>query len=188
MGLRHIMDIFKYKIFGIGLSRTGTTTLTNILNKVGYNIVHYPSNKIQIFSNANDGCTDIPVILHYKELYKFFPDVKFIYTVRNKEEWLDSIVPYFERKRSWKGMIGSPQEQLRTKIYSQPFPNRQQASDAWDKHHKDVMEFFSDKQDKLLILDIVGGDDTDKLWKFLDMNNNNLPKEFPHDNKMGLGK
>ena len=50
------------------------------------------------------------------------------------------------------------------------------------------MEFFSDKQDKLLILDIVGGDDTDKLWKFLDMNNNNLPKEFPHDNKMGLGK
>jgi len=178
----------KYKIFGIGLSRTGTTTLTNILNKVGYNIIHYPSNKIQLFSNANDGCTDIPVILHYKELYKTFPNAKFVYTIRNKEEWLNSIVPYLERKRTWKEMSGSHQEQVRTKIYGYAFPTRQQASNAWDKHHNSVMKFFNNKQDKLLVLDIVGGDNTNKLWKFLDMNNSNLPKEFPHSNKLGLGK
>lgn len=174
----------KYKIFGIGLSRTGTTSLTNILNKVGYNIIHYPKTEIQIFSNANDGCTDIPVILYYKELYKFFPNIKFVYTIRNKEKWLDSIVPYFERKRSWKRIIGARQEELRTKVYGQSFPNRQQASAAWDRHHNDVMEFFIDKQDKLLVLDITGGDNTDKLWKFLDMNDDNLPKKFPHDNKL----
>ena len=33
----------KAKIWGLGLSRTGTTTLTHVLNQVGYNHIHYPS-------------------------------------------------------------------------------------------------------------------------------------------------
>ncbi len=50
------------KVFGIGLSRTGTTTLTTALQKLGYKALHFPS----------DGATQ-------NELYGFFSsDSQFI--------------------------------------------------------------------------------------------------------------
>lgn len=33
------------KIFGIGLSRTGTTSLKQVLEDFGFNIIHYPTKK-----------------------------------------------------------------------------------------------------------------------------------------------
>ena len=80
------------KIFGLGLSRTGTTTLAETLKLVGYDVIHYPSHN-QLFSENNNGATDIPVIPHYKELDKRFPNSKFVYTIRDKQEWLNRMGP-----------------------------------------------------------------------------------------------
>ena len=82
------------KIFGIGLSRTGTTSLAHALREVKINIIHYPTES-QLFNPKSDGACDIPVIVHYKELDKKFPKSKFVYTIREKEEWLTSMENYF---------------------------------------------------------------------------------------------
>ena len=57
----------KPKVWCLGLSRTGTSTLTEILNSVGFNHIHYASNW-DMFNGINDGAGDIPVIPVYKEL------------------------------------------------------------------------------------------------------------------------
>lgn len=169
------------KIFGIGMSRTATTTLTHVLNHAGYNIVHYPT-MIQMYSMSNDGCTDIPVILEYKKLDGMFPNSKFVYTIREKEEWLDSIVPYLERKRSW---TMKEQEKIRKMVYGSPFPTREEASLAWDKHREDVDDYFRDRLGRdLLILDIIGGDSPDILWDFLGIRDQKPPMKFPVKNKL----
>jgi len=81
------------KVFGIGLSRTGTKSLTEALNMLGINVVHYPNDETTLqeliagnyeFSllNSWDGITDITVAPYYAQLDKIYPDSKFILTVR----------------------------------------------------------------------------------------------------------
>lgn len=170
----------KSKIFGIGLSRTGTTSLNNFLRELGYNVIHYPYEQ-DLWAFNNDGGTDITVTNNYKELDRRFPNSKFIHTTRNKEEWLDSIVPYLERKRSWN--MGSWAIDNKTKLYGTPFPDRDQASKAWDKHGYDVYKYFENRPKDYIKIDIVGGDSPKELLKFLGKPEN-LVKSFPHDNKL----
>ena len=167
------------KIFGLGLSRTGTTTLNETLIELGYDVVHYPSEK-ELWGFHKDGATDIPVIPVYKELDQKFPNSKFIITIRNKKDWLDSIVPYLERKRGWN--MAQRQVDIRTRVYGSPFPNREQASLAYDSHNKDVLEYFWKRPNDLLVLDIIGGDSTKLLTDFLDINP--IDPIFPHKNKL----
>ena len=165
-----------FKIFGIGLSRTGTTTLNNVLNQWGWNTIHYP-NEQQLWDPKSPGATDIPAALNFRELDLRFPGSKFVYTVRNKEQWLNSIVPYLERKRQWQQSQG--QINVRRMLYGDPFPSRDQASKAWDRHDADVRTWFGDR---MLTIDIIAGESPKKLAQFLgvktDMN------EFPHLNEL----
>lgn len=170
-----------YKIFGIGLSRTGTTTLNHVLNQWGFNTIHYPTDR-ELWDPQNSGATDIPVIPVYKELDKKFPGSRFIYTTRDLEDWLDSIVPYFERKRNWGiSKKGSSQLKIRERVYGTGFPDRSQAQKAWERHREDVMSYFKDRDD-LLILDIIGKDSPKKLAKFLSVKTDLA--EFPHKNEL----
>lgn len=167
------------KVFGIGLSRTGTTSLNDTLKASGLNMIHYPKDT-ELFGGLYDGCTDIPVVYHMSSLAFIFRDSKFVQTLRDKEEWLDRIVPYFERKRSW-GQSGT-QVELRKKIYGSPFPNRQEASDAWDAHEARVRDQFSAMPDRLIKINIIAGDDPSKLYEFLGLKN--PPNKFIHANKL----
>lgn len=150
------------KIFGIGLSRTGTTSLTNYLNAAGFRIVHYPS-KTQMFTIHNDGCTDIPVALCFEALDDSFPNSKFIYTIR--DNWIDAVEPYFLRKKGRK--YGQWQLKIREGVYGSVDFDREQYARAYEEHDRKVREYFADRPDDLLILNIVGGDSARKLDEFL---------------------
>lgn len=166
------------KVFGVGLSRTGTTTLSETL-KYRLNIVHYPS-IIDMYSGVNDGACDIPVVLEYKKLDKTFKNSKFVYTVRDIDEWLNSVVPYFERKRSWN--MNADQVRIRTQVYGDAFPNREQARETYIRHDNDVRNYFKERKNDFLILDIIGGDSPRKLFDFLELGN--APDAFPVTNRL----
>ena len=166
------------KIFGIGLSRTGTTTFSEVL-KPHYNIKHYPTMP-DMYGNKYDGACDIPVIPHYKKLDRTFKNAKFVYTVRDLDEWVNSFVPYIARKKNWNMAIA--QIQLRSEIYGSVTPTKKQATNAYKKHEEDVLNYFKDKNN-LLILNIVGGDKPKKLWDFLGIDDT-PPEEFPVVNKL----
>ena len=55
------------KVWCLGLSRTGTSTLSEALKAAELNHIHYPS-KWDMFHGIHDGCGDISVIPYYKEL------------------------------------------------------------------------------------------------------------------------
>lgn len=167
------------KIFGLGLSRTGTTTLNETLIRMGYNTIHYPSQD-QLFSDNNNGATDIPVIPVYPTLDAMFKGSKFILTIRDKEKWMNSMHPYLERKRNWNQ--STTQVQLRVDVYGAPFFEKEKYSAAFDNHHNNVIEYFKDRPNDLLILDILGGESPKKLYDFL--GHKNPPETFGHWNML----
>lgn len=173
----------KPKIWCLGLSRTGTSTLTEALKSVGFNHIHYPT-EWDMFYGIHDGCGDISVIPYYKELDKKFPNSKFIHTIRDKDSWLKSMEPYLERKKSWKQ--GKFQIDIRKKVYKEPFFDYNTYSKAYDDHYNDVNDYFKNRKYDFLTLDILGGDKPSKLFDFLGMKVD--MKEFPHYNKLVNGK
>ena len=165
-------------IYCIGLSRTGTTSFSDYMKMLGYNILHYP-NETQLFGGFGDGASDIPVVLHYKKLDKMFPNSKFIYTVR--DNWIDAVEPYFLRK---KGRVNqaSSQLEIRRKVYGDIDWNRDTYAEAYERHDTDVRNYFSDRPNDFLELNIIGGDSTSKLTDFLGIETNY--RTFPKSNSL----
>lgn len=167
------------KIFGIGLSRTGTTSLSHTLKEIGINIIHYP-NKSKLFDPNNDGACDIPAAVHYKKLDKIFPNSKFIYTIRDKDEWLSSIGGYLEYKKERKM---TPWElQNRKELYGQLNFDKDVFATKYDEHDNSVREYFKGREQDLLILNICGGDKLEKLLSFVGSSNALPNKLFSHIN------
>ena len=113
----------KRKVFVIGLSRTGTTSLNHALNMLGYNAHHsclpmcsikrqgqekrrgrgkehrihdeiYNVQLVSKYSDALDALTDIPVALTYQELAQRYPDSLFILSQRNPQMWGKAMVQF----------------------------------------------------------------------------------------------
>jgi len=167
------------KIFGVGLSRTGTTSLAQALDNIGFNVIHYATNKETLFSTKGGGSCDIPTAAHYKELDKKFPNSKFVYTVRDKDNWLTSMEKYLKHKQG--RILGQWQTQNRIAIYGQVEFDKKVFSSKYDEHDRDVRTYFKGRDD-LLILNICGGDALTKLINFLEVTNDKTSK-FPHENK-----
>lgn len=171
------------KVFGIGLSRTGTKSLTLALNILGISVIHYPNNAATYhdlvtgnykFSVLKDfqGITDITVVPYYAQLDKLFPGSKFILTTRDRKEWLNSMENHWRDKHILEdGEIGSTQMQvrrfLRAAVYGIYTFDRERLGYIYDLHHKNVAEYFSDRPEDLLVINICQGEGWDKLCPFL---------------------
>src|SRR5438105_11325665 len=89
--------IMASKIFGIGLSKTGTTSLANALQILGYKtkdnmgVVNYATHDLSSVHlevvEAYDALTDTPIPSFYRELDARYPGSRFILTVRDSDEW-----------------------------------------------------------------------------------------------------
>lgn len=167
------------KIFGIGLSRTGTLSLAKALTSVGIEMVHYPSNKV-LFNLKVPGACDLPVVINYKKLDKQYPNSKFIYTVRDKNEWLDSIENHFKRFDVAKK--GKQQADNRIAVYGQTDFHKEIFSKKYDKHDHDVRTYFKGREKDFLIINICAGEGWDKLLSFVGISKNKQNK-FPHEHK-----
>ncbi|MGK7903709.1 MAG: sulfotransferase [Hormoscilla sp.] len=174
----------RMKVFGIGLSRTGTKSLTVALNMLGINVVHYPNDETTMqelisgnyeFSllNSWDGITDITVAPYYAQLDKIYPDSKFILTVREKESWLKSMEAHWSKKPIFDD---APEEKskmqlrrlLRSAVYGTYQFNADRLSYVYDLHYKNVLEYFRDRPDSLLVINICQGEGWEKLFPFFD--------------------
>lgn len=171
------------KVFGLGLSRTGTTSLTVALLELGYDARHYPK-PINLLGEAkkHDALTDIPVILAYREFDQLYPDAKFILTVRDLEFWLDSCRRHWGSKKHRKD--NAVALLVRRAVFGTEFFDRKLFIQAYQIHYNQVVNYFKDRPDKLLIMDICAGDGYEVLCPFLDLK---VPdKAFPHESGGGI--
>ncbi len=164
------------KIFCIGLSKTGTTSLTKALSILGYRSFHFPWTMLR-YQNGRlsvveekvrpyDALSDIPVARFYQELDCLFPGSKFILTVRNQDAWLDSCERHF-----WPGQILKGENwinQLHRDIYGSIDFDRERFYRAYQAHKREVRDYFAERPQDLLLMDLARGDGWEKLCAFLD--------------------
>lgn len=168
------------KVFGVGLSKTGTVSLTAALKRLGYRAKHYPPLfQVIELSKEFDALTDTPVIVFMEALDRLWPDARFVLTVREEESWIDSLRRHYakkpvERIMKWKlwnrrcvyGMNGFTEAHFR------------QVRAA---HEARVKALFEGRRDKLLTLDVCGGEGYGTLCPFLGQRV--LDEPFPHKNR-----
>jgi len=168
------------KIFGIGLSRTGTLSLATALTELGYETIHYPDpplipELIDVIKEYDAAC-DTPVALAYKELDKAFPNSKFILTTRSLESWIESCRNF----RHFRIGLKFDKKQVRLLLYGYNGFHEDKFTETYIKHEVEVREYFKNRSD-LLIMNITNGDGWKELCTFL---NKEIPnKPFPHRHK-----
>jgi hypothetical protein len=191
----------KRKVFGIGLSRTGTKSLTSALFALGVNVVHYPDDETTlrelVEGNYNfsllqkyDGITDITVSAFYPQLDKLFPGSKFILTVREKDTWLESMEKHWSGRPAFadadENAFGKETHMkirrlLRAAVYGCYEFSADRLSYVYDLHYQTVLFYFRNRPEDLLVLDICGGQGWDELCAFLGAPALNQP--FPYTKK-----
>lgn len=164
------------KIFGIGLSRTGTTSLTKALRILGFSAIHFPTSMTQI--ENHEAATDTAVANIYRDLDARYPGSKFIFTERSREEWLLSCERYWALNQNNRSQFV---DHLHTAIYGTIEFDREAFSKAYDNHESLVREYFSTRPTDLLFVDVcASGDPWPELCPFLGVEVPMVP--FPHHN------
>lgn len=187
-------------VFGVGFGRTGTASLAAALSKLGLKARHFldyrsllsafdPVEKVFRADHVLPMLKDYRAIangtgLPYRDLDRRFPSSKFILTVREAESWLRSK----EREASlesaqWPQMDVATRAAtrfVRVQIYGCLDFDRTIWLKAYQKHVDSVIEYFHDRPDDLLVLDIPGGDGWEKLCPFLQLPRPHEP--FPATN------
>jgi len=163
------------KIFGIGLSKTGTTSLAKGLSMLGFKTKDYPG--VTRYSagdlasvdaellNEYDALTDTPIPSLYRQLDEKFPDARFILTVRDREGWLRSCKKQFTNRLSEKE--ADAVKRLFNDLYGSFVYDEEKFSNGYDEFVSGVKAYFKGRPGKLLIMDVVGGDGWEKLCPFL---------------------
>lgn len=121
-----------------------------------------------------DAFQDNPWPMLYKEMDNAFPGSKFILTLRDPQKWVASIVKNF-------GTDVTPmREWIYGKGYGYPKGNEALYVERFERHNLEVLDYFRDRKQDLLVMNLTEGDGWEKLCPFLGIQ---VPAEpFPRAN------
>jgi hypothetical protein len=174
------------KVFGIGLNKTGTTTLGVCLTQLGY---RHTSSNLQltrcvaagdlrpVFAHADryESFEDWPWPLIYRELDERYPGSKFVLTTRrDAETWIRSLKNH--------ATLTGPTE-FREVAYGHPMPHGREAEhiERYERHNREVREYFRERPGSLLEVCWETGSGWKDLGEFLGREVPDLP--LPHANR-----
>lgn len=179
----------QYKIFCIGFHRTGTSSLSKALRILGYRVSKV---ELEVYKNRHiaqevyeiafalvdqyDAFSDNPWPIIYQALDQKYPGSRFILTLRSTESWVASMVKYF----------GTAKTPMRKWIYGVGNPAGNEAIYAarYERHNREVLEYFRGRPNDLLVMNFADGDGWEKLCAFL--HKEIPPVPFPHTNKASV--
>jgi len=173
------------KVFCVGMFKTGTTSIGYALSVLGYrasfnywglagmdNWLEDKSTYKQFYDVVRDRAkyfdafSDAPWLFMYRELDKWYPNSKFILTLRSTPEAVaQSDISMWRRNGVKEEDIPLPEK----------FINR------YLKHNEEVRDYFRNRQGDLLEVCFEGGDGWQEVCSFL---GKPIPKSpFPHANR-----
>lgn len=166
------------KVFLVGFGRTGTKTMAKALRSSGLNVLDMKKERINrtklvrawkernwdfLFdlSDRYDVVEDHPWPMMYKELTGRYPQAKFIFTYRDSESWLRSIINHTIENR------GPSENKLHLFGHDSPIGNEKVYLNKFEQHKKEIIEYFQgcdnflsiklgDPNNKKLIEDFLG--------------------------------
>jgi hypothetical protein len=160
-------------VFGIGLSRTGTVTLTRALQMLGLRARHFFLDLDRI--DELDAAVDTPIVRAWPELDRRYPGSKFVLTRRDEAGWLDSCARHFPRITPTATTL-----RLRLDVYGTESFDAECFRAARRRHEREVETYFRRRPQDLLVMDICAGDGWERLCPFLGLPPPEGP--FPHLN------
>ena len=178
------------KIFGVGLNKTGTTSLKLALEALGY---RHLGRKPRLFKFWKQGkfdeifewiedyqsFEDWPWPLMVPELLERYPDALFILTRRgNGTKWVESLKRHSEKT--------NPDQNPRLHIFGHPYPHgfEEEHLSFYEAHLKKVRAAFQGRRSQFIELCWEEGDGWEELCGFL---GKKVPKrDFPHANQSRL--
>lgn len=177
------------KIFGIGLGKTGTTSLTKAMVILGLTPAVHGVKYIDELRNVRFAA-DIFVAARWHFLAYAYPKAKFILTDRDTESWLDSTRRHYESTKR-RSMEGIPTEYglkipLRTAesrwlLYGTTVFDPEKFEKTMNEHRLTSQIFFESQPERFLCMNIINGDGWEKLCSFLNVPVPNI--SFPYKNR-----
>lgn len=185
----------RVKVFGLGLSKTGTSSLGEALNHLGVRTIHFPfdddtyrkltNGRVDLeILDVYQGVVDIPVAPFYRQLDAAYPGSRFVLTVRDAEPWLRSVELHWELMAVWWDRYPEFkrfQEFISMRVYGSVEFSRDRFLAAYESHVRNVRAYFAGRPETLLEIDICGGEGWATLCPFLGLDVPNAA--FPHANE-----
>lgn len=177
------------RIFGIGLSRTGTVSLTRALTQLGIEALHYPNDPVtqEELRHGNyvlsilgevQALLDIPVAPYYAQFDALYPEAKFILTTRPEESWLVSVEKHFrlyvEQRHD------AFDDYVHACVYGALHFSPDRFRHVKRLHEANVKSYFAARPGKLLVFDVFRGDGWPELCSFVGLPVPEGP--YPHQN------
>ena len=172
-------------IFGIGLSKTGTTSLFAALAELGFRSATYrhlrglgleewfEGNFERDYLAEYDAATDLPLATFFPQLDARYSGSKFILTVRELDSWLKSAETHFTRPPAT-----SFGRDVRLATYGITGYDELRFRHVYETHARNVGRHFRERPEQLLTMDLVGGEGWEALCPFLERAVPDTP--FPH--------
>jgi glycosyltransferase involved in cell wall biosynthesis len=178
------------RVFGLGLAKTGTSSLHAAMAHLGYRAVHHgPPEMRRAIADARDEgrpmlsgvdpeldafCDIEDVNRGYAALDRDYPGSKFILTVRDVESWVTSRIRHVEHNRALRDDGRPHGDFLDVDV------------DGWlaerEAHHAAVLSHFAGRPDDLLVIDLCAGQGWERLAPFLGWER--IPERpFPWENR-----
>lgn len=171
------------RIFGIGMHKTGTTSLFEAFKILGFHSFHWKSPRLakMIWKEMNEcgnsltleryyALCDLPITLLYKKLDETYPNSKFILTIREEHQWLKSVEKHWSYetnkfRETWDNDWFT--HRIHKQVYGQINFDAEVMLARYRKHNKEVIEYFKDRPHDLLILKVDREIDWHDLCRFL---------------------
>jgi len=163
------------KIFIIGLPRTATTSVCVASLGLGFKTAHNAYTE-HAFSEAKV-LADTPIFCDYKTLDKHFPNSKFIYLTREASLWLPSIKQLLQRMmvnlQRNDGGFNPHLKRCYSDVFSPLTANNIEQDEfllgCFQRHQQEVFDYFSQRTQDLLTLDVSDKDSYQALLTFLNV-------------------
>lgn len=182
----------RHRVFGVGLGRTGTLSLMEAMRALGLKAIH------------NLGLPDLQLIgagrsplllahieavangtaLPYRILDRGYPGSRFVLTIRNRDDWLESKRRFSELELEAWDTFDDASRRYKRFVREHVYGSMEFDADLWlaafDRQLAEVLQYFADRSHDLLIMDITAGQGWEQLCPFL---GSEMPSEpFPRVN------
>lgn len=176
------------KVFIIGLPRTATTSVCVATLSLGFKTAH--TAYTQRAMDEAQIIADTPVFCDYQQLDKTHPGAKFVYLTRESDKWLPSIRQLLERMYTNLQRNDGGFNPILKRCYNEVFEpltldNIAKDSfllECYQRHYQGALDYFSGREQDLLIIDVAHSDSFQQLADFLDVTDIEPWQNFEHIN------
>jgi len=170
------------RIFGIGMQKSATTSLHEAFKILGFDSLHWGQGEAPLIWQEMNALrrsptlekwyalSDMPIPLLYRQLDEDYPGSKFILTVRDEVDWLASVKKLWSydhnpTRKLWD--VYPISNQLHTALYGTKDFDALIFLERYRRHNAEVREYFKDRPQDLLVMNMDRGGEWRALCAFL---------------------